>query len=385
MIRETPPGNPISAGSLRLLAGQIGATSAVLLFFAASMFGQDSEATPQQLIVATREVPPFAMQDAEQQWVGITMELFREIKAGLEADSGHDIAVEFREMSLEDMLSAVEHGEVDLAAAALTVNYEREKRMDFSHPFHSSGLGIAVGPPEHRTWDAIRQAIFSVNFLSLLGALFVVLLASGVAVYFFERKRNPEQFGGGPVNGISSGIWWAAVTMTTVGYGDKAPKSAAGRAVGCIWMFAGLFIIASFTAAVTSTLTVNRLHSRIAGPSDLPHVRVATVAESTSETYLRRRHIVAQDHADLSGALAALREGEVDAVVYDAPILRYETHQHFSGEIHVLPATFERQDYAFALPSESPLRERMNHVVLRKIGSPEWNDVLVSYFGEEFE
>lgn len=383
--RQIPCGTSILVESVSLWARRTCASLAVLFMLAAAASGQDGLAAPERLTVATREVPPFAMRNADGQWIGISIELLREIKADLEAVSGHDIKVEFRELSLEDMLAAVEQSEVDLAAAALTVNYDREKRMDFTHPFHSSGLGIAVGRKELRTWDAVLMAVFSVSFFKLLGALFVALLVSGVAVYFFERRRNPEQFGGGVVKGIGSGIWWAAVTVTTVGYGDKAPKTAAGRMVAFVWMFAGLFIIASFTAAVTSSLTVNRLQSRIAGPSDLPRIRVATVADSTSEDYLRRRHIVAGKHANLMGALLALRNGEVDAAVYDAAILRHEVHQHFSGELHVLPATFERQDYAFALPTESPLRERMSQVVLRKIGSPEWNEVLAGYLGERFE
>ena len=228
------------------------------------------------------------------------------------------------------------------------------------------------------------SAIFSLTFLKVLAGLFAVLLASGVAVYFFERKRNPS-FGGGMIKGIASGIWWAAVTMTTVGYGDKVPKSAGGRFIACIWMFSGLFIIASFTAAVTSALTVTQLKSRIAGPADLSRVRVATVAGSTSEQYLRSRHIISKKHPDVRSALVALQAGQIDAVVYDSPILRYEAHQHFSGEVHVLPATFERQDYAFAMPTDSPLRERINRVLLRKIGSPEWKDVLADYLGERFE
>ena len=90
-------------------------------------------------------------------------------------------------------------------------------------------------------------------------------------------------------------------------------------------------------------------------------------------------------HPDVRSALEALQAGQIGAVVYDAPILRYEAHQHFLGEVHVLPTTFERQDYAFALPTGSPLRERINRVLLRKIGSPEWRGVLADYLGERFE
>ena len=65
-------------------------------------------------------------------------------------------------------------------------------------------------------------------------------------------------------------------------------------------------------------------------------------------------------------------------------MLRYEAREHFSGEIHVLPVIFERQDYAFALPTGSPLREHVNQALLRSIGDPDWKEVLVEYLGERF-
>ena len=92
-----------------------------------------------------------------------------------------------------------------------------------------------------------------------------------------------------------------------------------------------------------------------------------------------------KQHSTVRDALVALNDGLSDAVVYDAPILRHEAYRHFAGELFVLPIAFERQDYAFALPSDSTLRERINQVLLRKIGSPEWKDVLRSYLGEGFE
>jgi ABC-type amino acid transport substrate-binding protein len=77
--------------------------------------------------------------------------------------------------------------------------------------------------------------------------------------------------------------------MTTVGYGDKAPVTVGGRLVAVVWMFASLILIAVFTAHITSLLTVSHLDHRIRGPEDLPRYRVATVAGTTSENYLRRQ------------------------------------------------------------------------------------------------
>ena len=367
--------------TLKLAAGAV-----FLCVVLPRLAAQEPAAVPNRIVVATREVPPFAMKNEDGEWVGISIELLREVKAELQNGAEREIKLEFREMGLEEMLDAVEHGEVDLAAAAITVNYEREKRLDFTHSFHNSGLGIAAGAHQLRSsWSGIVQAVFSITFLRIVVGLFAALLVSAVAVYFFERRRNREHFGGGAIRGIAAGLWWAAVTLTTVGYGDTVPRTVPGRFIGLLWMFAGLFIIAGFTAAVTSALTVTHLKSRIVGPADLSRVKVATVNESTSAKYLRSRHIIFKKHPDVAAALSALQNGETDAVVYDAPILRHEAYRHFAEKLFVLPVVFERQDYAFALPSGSPLRERINQVLLRNIGGPEWKAVLAGYLGEGLE
>ena len=211
------------------------------------------------------------------------------------------------------------------------------------------------------------------------------MFVSAVGIYLFERKHNREQFDKGWVKGVAAGMWWAAVTLTTVGYGDKVPRTLGGRLIGLVWMFAGLFIIAGFTAAVTSALTLTQLRSRISGPADLSRVKVATVDGSTSADYLRSRHIMFSKFADVESAMADLVSEGCDAVVYDAPILQYQAFQNNSGVAYVLPGTFERQNYAFALPSDSALREPINQVLLRKTSSPSWDEVLAGYFGESQE
>lgn len=80
--------------------------------------------------------------------------------------------------------------------------------------------------------------------------------------------------------------------------------------------------------------------------------------------------------------MKALVEGEVDAVVYDAPILQYLTKESYSGQISVLPHTFLRQDYAIVMPQGSPLREPLNLALEYEIHSSAWQDLLYRYLGE---
>jgi Ion channel len=82
--------------------------------------------------------------------------------------------------------------------------------------------------------------------------------------------------------GIGSALWWSAVTMTTVGYGDLAPRSPAGRLVAIAWMFVSLLLVSWFTASMASILTAERLDAGtgglvVRGPDDLRHLHVGVI------------------------------------------------------------------------------------------------------------
>jgi ABC-type amino acid transport substrate-binding protein len=327
------------------------------------------------LMVGTKEAPPFAMKSPEGRWTGISIELWRQIAGDM------DMGFQFRETDLKGLLEGVEKGTLDVAVAALTISPQREKAIDFTHPFHTTGLGIAVQSKGRTPWVAVSKRLFSTAFLKAVGALALLLFVVGVLVWWFERRRNPQQFGGGTAQGLSSAFWWSAVTMTTVGYGDKAPVTFFGRAVALVWMFAGIIMISGFTAAIASSLTVTSLESPIKGPSDLVKVQVGTISDSTSESYLQARRISFERFKTAHDGLAALAAGQIQAFVYDAPLLRYLVKLHHQGVIQVLPNTFQRQDYGIALPQGSPLREPINRLLLEKIEEPSWLDSLNRYLG----
>jgi len=348
----------------------------VALLWALSLQAIQAEPTQGVLTVATRHVPPFAIKNDDGSWEGISISLWQQIAAALGWE------YRFQEMGLEQMLEAVQRGEVDAAVAALTITSEREQQVDFSHPFLSAGLGIAVPRSGDGGWMAVGTRLVSGRFLTLVAGLLGLLLLVGLVVWLFERRRN-AQFGGGPAKGISSGLWWSAVTMTTVGYGDKAPQSFGGRAVAMVWMFASVIITSSFTAAITTTLTVGELGDKIQGPKDLAHARVLTLAGSTSELYLRAHRRDHESVPDLTSALERLATGQADAVVYDAPILRYMVLQGFADRVKVLSGSFERQDYGIAFPSGSRLREPVNPELLKRLHEPLWQDILYRYLGSQ--
>jgi hypothetical protein len=230
-------------------------------------------------------------------------------------------------------------------------------------------------------WLNVLRNFFSWQFLSIIIALALLLLVAGFLTWLFERKHNPDMFGGKAHNGIGTSFWWAAVTMTTVGYGDVAPRTVGGRIIGLIWMFTGVIVISTFTASIATSLTVGHLSTSIKGPRDLGHRVVATVPGSAASDYLHANHVQSHGYPDVPRALTALAGGKVDAVVYDAPILRYYIHRDWNGRLEVLPRTIERQDFALVMPRGSGLRKPINEKLVNIIQRPDWPPVLNHYLG----
>jgi ABC-type amino acid transport substrate-binding protein len=328
------------------------------------------------MVIGTRQVPPFAMRDADGSWSGIAIDLWAQIAERL------GLKYRLVELELSEMIDALADREVDAVVAALTITSAREQRVDFTQPFYTSGLGIAVAKHPEAGFVAILQRLFSGRFLHSVAALLGLLTLIAVLIWLAERRRNAH-FHGGLARGIGSGLWWSAVTMTTVGYGDKAPVTAIGRGIALVWMFTSVVIVSSFTAAIATALTVGELRHPIRSPSDLYGTRVITVADSTSAEFLNDHLISFKNVPTLAQALDQLAAGDADAVLYDKPILRFLIAGQYANSLRVLPHILQRQDYGIALQQASPLREPINLELLEITRSEEWAADLERYIGAE--
>ncbi|XP_030383977.1 potassium voltage-gated channel protein Shaw isoform X2 [Scaptodrosophila lebanonensis] len=114
---------------------------------------------------------------------------------------------------------------------------------------HSSGLKILI-----QTFRASAKELTLLVFFLVLG---IVIFAS--LVYYAERiQPNPHN----DFNSIPLGLWWALVTMTTVGYGDMAPKTYIGMFVGALCALAGVLTIALPVPVIVSNFAMYYSHTQ---------------------------------------------------------------------------------------------------------------------------
>ena len=336
----------------------------------------------QKLIVGVAVGPPFNIKKEDGSWTGISVELWRQIAKEL------GINFEFRETNLEGNFAGLAQGWLDVAVGPLSITEPREEVCDFTHAYFASSLAVAV--PANRLSSTARfvVALFDLRVWRAILRIVIGLVANmavvAVLVWLCERRANSENFGGGgrPLRGFGAALWWSAVTMTTVGYGDMAPRTLRGRMIAVVWMFVSLVLVAIFTATMASIMTTERLrqNSPIRGLDDLRSIHVGTFANSSSAQYLEANHIEYRAFTR-SELFEALRSGKIQAVFYDEPFLRYAVRNQYPGQFTVIPLNLDTQLYAFAVREGSSLREPINRALLRDIHEPAWHDLLYHFLG----
>jgi ABC-type amino acid transport substrate-binding protein len=330
------------------------------------------------LRVVTQRSEPFVIYH-EGKYVGFSIELWVKIarKLGLEYRI-------YGVNTIAKLLDEVKRGVADVAVAGIGITSKREQVLDFSHSYFESGLQIMVPKVSGSLpGDILSKAvaiIFSRKLLIGVAVFLFVLLIAAHIIWVLERRHNP-QFPESYPQGLWQSIWWAVVTVTTVGYGDKTPKGTIGRLFALVWILAGYFVFAYFTASVSSTATVQKLHGTINGPEDLFGKRVATVQKSTAAEYLAVQGMQTIELENVEKGYRLLETGKVDAVVYDAPVLQHYASKKGKGKVQVVGLIFKEKSYGIALPRKSDLRDRINIALLQLEESGEYEDVNKKWFG----
>lgn len=334
---------------------------------------QAQEALPQNLQVGTRVAPPFVMKTDDGGWEGISIDLTEFIAERL----GRGIT--WHETSLVGMIDDVENGRLDMSVAAMTITSERSQRVNFSHPYYRTGLGVAVADQPWSGLHATWRAVTSNEFLLTICVMSTLAFIAGALIWRVERIRNSEDFARDPVRGLGSGFWWAAVTMTTVGYGDKAPVTAIGRIIAMGWMFVALILTGVFTAQLTANLSAQGKILGVKGTGDLVEESVGVIRDSQGANTMRDLGSNIVEYNDVTSGLDALQREEIKAFVHDLPLLVWSSRGR--SDIRLTDLVLELWDYGIVVPRGSPILEDLNIYLLELLESEDWKIMQRRYIG----
>lgn len=345
--------------------------------FGATAVGAGDTAIPDRpLRVGLHQVPPYVVMTKDGQWSGLGVQLWKQIA------EARGWKYEWVPLPYEELLTALASKELDVVVGELLVNSKDEEVIDFSQPFLTTSLGVTVSDRHFDPgWLNILLFAFDWTFLKLFLGMLPVLIIASLVVWHFERKRNAAEFGGRPQHGLGSAFWFITVTMTTTGYGDKAPITAMGRLVTIVWMFVSLFLMTAFTASVASTVATVRSNTQVASAADLQNFTNGVLHGSLAETVLAEIGAPVLLFEDLQPALDALRAAKVQTVVADSTVIHFLIKQNPEDDFRVLPIQLVSSRVAMGLQQESPLREAINVGLLQVITSPAWQKVLQTYLG----
>ena len=312
---------------------------------------------PGPLRVAIATVAPFVLpQTAVPE--GFSIDIWNEVARRIHLD------FVWRQIATQaELLPAVERGNADVAIAAITMTPERERTVDFSFPYFDSGLQIMVRTQNENSFLSSLRTIPWLAIGEFVGVAAAIVFLLANLVWLIGRKED-RSFQKPYWHAIGEGIWVTMLIIATGEYGERdAPGVWKRVLVPTMWLI-GVVLVAQLTATVTSSQTVARLKSTIQGPDDLPGKAIATVPGTTAADYLTQRGLAFQSVNNAADGFRMLAQGDVQAIVYDAPTLQYWAAKVGNGELAVVGPIFRPEKYGIALSGGSQFRKPINEALL---------------------
>ena len=328
-----------------------------LLVAASSTFAND------EISVVASELRPCVINNGES-LAGFAIDLWKALADVMQAEYS------LTTTDISGALQAVTQGEADVAIGCISITHNREKQLDFTHPVAEGGLQAVT----HYQRGVLPR--FSAQSKYLL--LFLLALVVFFAHLMWWSERGQPAIHDAYFPGIVEAIWFSVVTMSTVGYGDIAPRKWLGRIGALLIILLGVttfgFIVGQFAADAVKPQALNPVESI----QDLHKYRIGTRENTATTEFLMSRGIDYSGFETLEEAIAAMLSNRVDVVLHDTVAIQYQIHRH-SDLIETGP-TFNAHHLGFAVPQGSELTEEINVALLKLQENGRYETILNRWF-----
>ncbi|KAH1031057.1 hypothetical protein J1N35_043231 [Gossypium stocksii] len=264
--------------------------------------------------------------------------------------------------SYYELVSKIAAGVFDGAVGDIAIVTDRTRIVDFTQPYIESGL-VVVAPVKKissNPWSFSRP--FTASMWAVTAAFFLIV---GSVVWVLEHRINDE-FRGSPRQQIVTILTFSFSTMFFSHRENTV--STLGRLVLIIWLFVVLIINSSYTASLTSILTVQQLSSPIKGIDTLisSSEPIGFQIGSFAERYLTEELGIPKSRLVQLGSpedyARALENRQVAAVVDERPYV--DLFLSDRCEFSIRGQEFSKRAWGFAFPRDSPLAIDMSTAIL---------------------
>lgn len=266
-----------------------------------------------------------------------------------------------------NIINMVAANSLDAAVGDFAIVRNSTKIIDYTQPYIESGL-VIVAPVKQATSSASAfLKPFTLEMWCVTGALFIFV---GIVVWILEHRTN-EEFRGSPRRQVITIFWFSFSTMFFSHRENTV--SALGRFVLIIWLFVVLIITSSYTASLTSILTVQQLATGITGLDNLisSALPIGYQAGKFTRKYLIEEFNIPesrlvplntiQEYAD---ALNRGPEGGgVAAIVDEVPYVEIFLSDHCN--FRIVGQEFTKEGWGFAFQRDSPLAADLSTAILQ--------------------
>jgi ABC-type amino acid transport substrate-binding protein len=318
------------------------------------------------LKVAVFEAPPFIFKDKGGAWTGLSIQLWEEIAARL------GLTYTYVQMPLDAVVKGLAAGSCDLCPS-LVLSVHRAGEFEFTEPYlYSHGAVVTLHKSLMQAIASFRGVLMNRKVMVILVAMLLGMILFSLLLTVAERKHPKGHFSGSLAQRFGSSLWFSAVTMTTVGYGDKTPLSSLGRLITFFWMLVGVLIIALFTGAVASDITRAEMRENITSFSDLTKYHVGCIEGSRMDSLLATMGIPATRYELPEAAKKGFESGKINAFAADMVSLEYLMNQHLLGDLEIYALPDSALYFAFGVRNGLPQLSAINRELLDITLLPNW-------------
>jgi len=184
----------------------------------------------------------------------------------------------------------------------------------------------------------------------------------------------------------ASTLEWSLLTSINQQWDVPQSPSMAASVVAFFAVLFGAIVFTTLFALITSDLTAQRYRDTIQGPGDLHRFRPGAERSTVASYVLGAYGVPYTAYDSEAEAIAALTRGDIHAVVSDRVTL-HDLLQRVPEfrQLKLLPVRFYPQQYTFALPPGSPLREDLNRALRRELESDWWDEAVQRTFGANLQ